>query len=332
MDSTGAIDEVPTPEVAEHTELTEVQLDGLVILKIIQHAKASSTLAAGSLLGLEQDQNLEVTNCYAFPSQDDDGAAEEAAEYQLDMMKMLREVNVDNNCVGWYQSTYLSSYCNLLLVETQYNYQANLGSNTVVIVYDAVQTSKGKLWIKAFRLTAKFMKQYAACGGNMTQESLKYSEILEEVPIRIHNSGLINAFLFEQRQAETSTCDFDRLDLCTNPFLEKNLEFLCEWVDDLAMEMSRFQNYERQSQRQKAEQQRWIQKRKEENKLRRDGGEAPLPEEDATNPIFKPIPQPSRLEALLISHQIDNYCKQINTHASQSFTKLFLAGSLHKDN
>jgi translation initiation factor 3 subunit H len=61
-------------------------------LKIIQHAKASSTLAAGSLLGLEQDQNLEVTNCYAFPSQDDDGAAEEAAEYQLDMMKMLREV------------------------------------------------------------------------------------------------------------------------------------------------------------------------------------------------------------------------------------------------
>jgi translation initiation factor 3 subunit H len=146
-------------------------------------------------------------------------------------------------------------------VETQYNYQKAIGSNSVVIVYDAVQTSKGKLWIKAFRLTAEFMKQYEACGGNMTQETLKYSEVLEEVPIRIHNSGLINAFLFEQRQAENSTCDFDRLDLATNSFLEKNLEFLCEWVDDLSMEMSRFQNYERQSQRQKAEQQRWIQKR-----------------------------------------------------------------------
>ena len=165
----------------------------------------------------------------------------------------------------------------------------------------------------------------------MTTESLKYSEVLEEVPIRLHNSGLINAFLFEQRQKETSTCDFDRLDLSTNPFLEKNLEFLCEWVDDLSMEMSRFQNYERQSQRQKAEQQRWIQKRREENKLRRDSGEAPLPEEDPTNPIFKPVPQPSRLEALLISNQIDQYCKQINRHAGQSFTKLFLAGSLQKD-
>jgi hypothetical protein len=29
MDSTGAIDEVPTPKVAEHTELTEVQLDAI---------------------------------------------------------------------------------------------------------------------------------------------------------------------------------------------------------------------------------------------------------------------------------------------------------------
>jgi translation initiation factor 3 subunit H len=62
-------------------------------LKIIQHAKASlPTLAAGSLLGLEQSSNLEVTNCYAFPARDDEGAAEEAAEYQLEMMKMLREV------------------------------------------------------------------------------------------------------------------------------------------------------------------------------------------------------------------------------------------------
>jgi hypothetical protein len=30
--------------------------------------------------------------------------------YALEMMRCLREINVDNNTVGWYQSTYLGSY------------------------------------------------------------------------------------------------------------------------------------------------------------------------------------------------------------------------------
>ena len=139
------------------------------------------------------------------------------------------------------------------------------------------------------------------------------------------------------------------------------MEFMCAWVDDLVMEMNRFQNYERNLARQKNDQQRWLQKRREENKARQDNGEEQLPEEDPTNPLFKPVPEPrsvqlhrstpplvsslvssncikfltlflnSRLESLLISHQVGHYCTQINQFAGQSFTKLFLAGSMHKD-
>ena len=49
---------------------------------------------------------------------------DDSAEYQVEMMRCLREVNVDNNTVGWYQSTYFSSFIDDVCIETQYNYQA----------------------------------------------------------------------------------------------------------------------------------------------------------------------------------------------------------------
>ena len=45
---------------------------------------------------------------------------------------------------------------------------------------------------------------------------------------------------------------------------------------------------------------------------RKAAGEEPLPEEDPANPIFKPLPEPSRLDSYLITNQIGNYCNQIN--------------------
>ena len=49
-----------------------------------------------------------------------------------------------------------------------------------------------------------------------------------------------------------------------------------------------------------------------ENLARKAAGEDPLPEEDPSNPIFKPLPEPSRLDSFLITNQISNYCNQIN--------------------
>lgn len=44
-----------------------------------------------------------------------------------------------------------------------------------------------------------------------------------------------------------------------------------------------------------------------ENMARKAAGEELLPEEDPLNPIFKPIPEPSRLDSFLITNQIANY-------------------------
>ena len=124
-----------TEEVA--SPLRVVQIEGLVILKIIKHCKEfSPALVTGQLLGLDVGSVLELTNCFPFPvttkslpnsrlidlfnffwfliffflfflihkkiREEDEENEAEGANYQLDMMKCLREVNVDNNTVGWY--------------------------------------------------------------------------------------------------------------------------------------------------------------------------------------------------------------------------------------
>ncbi|GAB2295653.1 Eukaryotic translation initiation factor 3 subunit H [Dionaea muscipula] len=50
---------------------------------------------------------------------------------------------------------------------------------------------------------------------------------------------------------------------------------------------------------------------------RKAAGEEPLPEEDPLNPIFKPLPEPSRLETFLLTNQLSNYCNQINGMGKQ---------------
>ncbi len=64
-----------------------------------------------------------------------------------------------------------------------------------------------------------------------------------------------------------------------------------------------------------------------ENSARLARSEPPLPDEDL-NKIFKPMQPLSRIEPLLISNQIKNYCEQINEFTAQSFSNLFIADAV----
>lgn len=63
----------------------------------------------------------------------------------------------------------------------------------MVILYDPVQTANGQLTIKAYRLSKAFMRVYR----EKKNEVIKPSEILEELPIKIRNPGIINALIFD---------------------------------------------------------------------------------------------------------------------------------------
>lgn len=316
-----------------------VQLDGLVVLKIIKHCRESlPTFVAGSLLGLDVESTLEVTNCFPFPSSSDEAGEEiGGVDYQMEMMKSLENMNADNNQVGWYQSTYLGTFCTADLVSTQFDFQESIGPNAVVVTYDPLGTTHGSLPLRAFRLTSKFMKAYKA-NKFILPESIEgapvaSSGIFEEIPVKVANPPLARALLFdlEESTKAISEVDFDRLDLSANPVLEKKMQFLLEQVDDLSSWSHNAGFWERRLFYQKQQQEQWLAKRKAENAARKEAGQALLPEKDMSLPFFKPLTDAKnvdRLDALLISARIGTYCDEINEFAGQSFSKLFLAGRL----
>lgn len=315
--------------------VTSVRIDGLAVLKIVKHCQESlPQMVTGSLLGLAAGSTLEITHAFPFPEPrdskndlvvktgeetavDDEAAALDGHEFQLEMMKMLREVNVDNNCVGWYQSMYLGSYSTSSLLENQLSYQTELSPNAVVVLYDPMQTSHGNLTLKCYRLTEE-----AISAKKSTKNSyIDPKKIFEEIPVTLTNPGLVKALLHnvaegweDEVEGDTS---FDRLDLSTNPYLEKHLSFLCSWVDDLSAEQHKFQYYARNLNRGGGD------------RGRRDKGSRRDPKELEEG--WANAEAPRRLESLLISNQIRSYCDQVDKFAGGGFSKLFLAGGLHKE-
>ena len=117
-------------------------------------------------------------------------------------------------------------------------------------------------------------------------------DIYEEVPIRIHNSALVNAMLYdwvcEGTMGAKMDCDFERLDLSSRPFLEKAMEQLLDGVENLRQDQDRAEFKKRD-----AERKRRDFKRKEN-----------YGREEKNEELLRMFPDPSRLEGLLIANQV----------------------------
>ena len=129
---------------------------------------------------------LQATNSFPFPTVDipstdghhDSNAASNLAAaaprakvnaaYQNEMIRNLREVNIDASNVGWYTSANMGNFVNLNMIENQYYYQKDLNERTVAIVHDVSRSSQGSLSLRAFRLSIAFMAAYKE--GKFTTE------------------------------------------------------------------------------------------------------------------------------------------------------------------
>lgn len=162
-------------------------------MKIIKHCSQTfPTTATGFLVGMDKTAILEVTNSFPFPTieapptdghHNDNNAASNLAaaaprakantNYQIEMIKKLREVNVDANNTGWYTSANLGNFININMIENQYFYQKEMNERTAAIVHDVSRSSQGSLSLRAFRLSPSFMTAYKE--GKFTTE--RYSLI-----------------------------------------------------------------------------------------------------------------------------------------------------------
>lgn len=146
-------------------------------MKIIKHCSQTfPTTATGSLVGLDNDGLLEITNSFPLPvvetpaeSHFDNAAPNPAASaprtkansvYQAEMIRMMREVNIDANNVGWYTSANMGNFVNMNVIENQFFYQKEMNERTVALVHDVSRSAQGALSLRAFRLSAKFMEAF----------------------------------------------------------------------------------------------------------------------------------------------------------------------------
>ena len=61
-------------------------------------------------------------------------------------MRRLRAVNVDHLQVGWYQSTYLGSFVNRTLLDSQFSYQSSI-EESVVLIYGRKDCNLDKILV-----------------------------------------------------------------------------------------------------------------------------------------------------------------------------------------
>merc|ERR1712180_377171 len=289
--------------------IESVQIEGLVALKIVKHCheEGAGEIAQGVLLGLLVDKTLEITNC--FPTPKEDGELNTPVQYQFDMMRKLRDVNVDHFEVGWYQSTSLSRFLDRNFVESQFHYQKSI-EESVVIVYDPLQTNQGILAFKAYRLTPKLMKLYESGEKNFTPEGLsklklEHNDLVEEFPVTIKNSNLINTLIAEMETVSPFPVKEDFLSLATGSYLQKNVHLLIEGTDELCQDAQKLHNFQRNVARQQRQIDAYKQRRGTENELRKQRGQPPLP-----------------LDNMLTTGQIKTYCDHLGEFATQSFGKL----------
>ncbi|KFQ83624.1 Eukaryotic translation initiation factor 3 subunit H, partial [Phoenicopterus ruber ruber] len=223
-------------------------------------------------------------------------------QYQMEMMRSLRHVNIDHLHVGWYQSTYYGSFVTRALLDSQFSYQHAI-EESVVLIYDPIKTAQGSLSLKAYRLTPKLMevcKEKDFSPEALKKANIAYENMFEEVPIVIKNSYLINVMLWELEKKSAVADRHELLSLASSNHLGKSLQLLMDRVDEMSQDIVKYNTYLRNVSKQQQQKHQYQQRRQQENIQRQSRGEAPLPEEDI-NKLFKPPQPPPRMESLLIA-------------------------------
>ena len=99
---------------------------------------------------------------------------------------------------------------------------------------------------------------------------------------------------------------------------------LSEHVDRMSAESSKHANYYKSLVKQQQLRQQHQYKKEQENLAREKRGEAPLPQEDLDK-LFKLPTPPPRLDNVLLSAQVQSFCRDLHDTTAQSMSKAFLA-------
>ena len=174
--------------------------------------------------------------------------------------------------------------------------------------------------------------------SSLVNQRLTFSNILEEIPVKIRINPLLNSVLGTLTESHRSPLPSALPSEATTSAipptygtlnigsvgLTRNLEQLIEAVDNYKTEESNLAYLSRQIARERLKADQYITKRREENAARIAQGLAPHPEENI-NRLFKIPPEPSRLESMLLLGQIDGFAKSLASASSSGLVTMYAA-------
>lgn len=343
---------------------TEVTIDGLVLMKIVKHCKdqhaANGSNAWGALLGMDMGEGaLDISNVFGLPGARSDrgedeerGTTKTMVQYMSEMLRLLRQVSADANPVGLYQGAFLGPFLNSAVVDglntlsQLMEREGNQGrGKAVLLVHDYAQLAQGHCVFRAYCLSPEFVDAYRK--GKFTQQvlaehHLTFANVLTEIPVRIRNTALLDAFLAtlttegepaprivprtsKERLSEPAIVpvppSFPDLTLALEPVLVSTAESTLDVAEAYAAEAGNVGYQARQITREKAKAEAFVTRRKAENATREAAGLAPLPLDDVARQ-FKIPTEPSRLDSLLLLNQLDAAARRVVDTASVGVVQL----------
>lgn len=182
------------------------------------------------------------------------------------------------------------------------------------------------------------MPRFTNKSPSLVNQRLTFSNILEEIPVKIRINPLLNSVVGALTESHRSPLPSALSSEATTPAISptystlnigsvgitKNLEQLIEAVDNYKLEESNLAYLSRQIAREKLKADQYAAKRREENAARIAQGLAPLPEENIGR-LFKIPPEPSRLESMLLLGQIDGFAKSLASASSSGLVTMYAA-------
>lgn len=342
-------------------KINEVVIDGHAALRIIKHCNDNESLVAGILLGIDIGETLHVTYAFAYPNSSSINEGDAVAnaynipncelnpqDYQIKMLSLLNDVNIDNHSVGWYQSMSLNHLYTQDVINYHYNFQSrdSIG-NSIFIIYDQNLSSKrGELVLKAYRLNDKFMNFKKK--ANPTT-NIKTSEIFDEIPLKIKNSGLSSAFLYTLKynklnitssstnstanllnNSDIINCNYDLLSMinteaCTNNYIS----FLNSTTNDLLAETNKLYEFTRNNNKLRKDYLEYVNSQRN----AKEGEKFSRGDIDLSKAGLEPYPEfGSRMETLMLMGQTDSFANTLHQHVTSSTAKLSLLTKLNTTN
>jgi len=216
-------------------KVTTVVIEGQVILQIMKHAQSHETKSrSGILRGLKKPASkiLEVT--YSIATPDDSTSKADDQLFARRMLDCLESTNIDRMDVGWYRTCVNSNFYDEETIIRCAQWR-DATEDAVMLVYDSRATQHGRLSLRAYQLTKEFFDLFTSSkvGHTAFQEAdVGYGDILREIPVKIHNSYIVHAFLYDIQNLPEISCDYDRLTHWRNSQLSHNLTAMEHSIED----------------------------------------------------------------------------------------------------